>query len=84
MDADIPVRIHAFADAYGMTADQRAQLVPLAVRRTRNSHLTSRAAAEADPVFRRFLDEGVKHRMPRAEQWCAENAAAIARDIERE
>ena len=34
----------------GSTLSQRAQLVPLAVRRTRNSHLTSRAAAEADPV----------------------------------
>jgi hypothetical protein len=31
-----------------------------------------------DPVFRRFWDEGVKDRMPRAQAWWADNAAAIA------
>jgi hypothetical protein len=34
-------------------------------------HLTSRGAAEADPVFRRFWQQGVKDRMPRAEAWLA-------------
>jgi hypothetical protein len=33
VDADIPGRVAAFADAYGMTAQLRANLVPFAVRR---------------------------------------------------
>jgi hypothetical protein len=81
VDADIPLRIRAFADAYGMTRELRQQLVPFAVRRARHAHLSARAAAEADPVFRRFWEEGVKDRMPRAEQWWAENQAAIAQAI---
>lgn len=78
VDADISARVIAFANAYGMTREQRAQIVPLAVRRTHNTHLTMRAAAQVDPVFKRFWDEGVKDRMPRAEQWWAENADEIA------
>lgn len=31
--------------------------------------VTLRAAAEADPVFRRWWEDGVKDRMPRAERW---------------
>jgi hypothetical protein len=81
VDADVPRRIRTFADAYGMTAGQRRQLVPLAVRRTHNSHLTARAAAEVDPVFRRFWEQGVKDRMPRAEQWWSENQLAIAQAV---
>jgi Ser/Thr protein kinase RdoA (MazF antagonist) len=78
VDADIPARVAAFADAYGMTAQQRAELVPFAVKRAHDTHASARAAAEVDPVFRRFWDEGVKDRMPRAEAWWADNAAAIA------
>lgn len=79
--ADVPARVARFADAYGLTRDQRAQLVPVAVQRARNTHLTARAAAEVDPVFRRFWDEGVKDRMPRAEQWWAQNATAVERAL---
>jgi len=52
-----------------MTAGQRALVVPAAMRRARNTELTMQAAAEADPVFRRWWDEGVKDRMPRAQAW---------------
>jgi aminoglycoside phosphotransferase (APT) family kinase protein len=77
VDADIPTRVAAFTDAYGMTAQQRAELVPFAVERAHDTHASARAAAQVDPVFRRFWDEGVKDRMPRAEAWWAENAAAV-------
>jgi hypothetical protein len=52
--ADIPRRAAVFADAYGMTAQQRQDLVPFAIRLAHRYHRTARAAAEADPVFRRF------------------------------
>jgi hypothetical protein len=76
-ETDVAERARAFADAYGMTAAQRAQIVPVAVRRAHNTSLTMRAAAEADPVFRRWWDEGVKDRMPRTEIWLAAEAPHI-------
>ncbi|RSN71993.1 phosphotransferase enzyme family protein [Actinomadura sp. WAC 06369] len=76
-DADIPRRVAVFADAYGMSERQRRDLVPLAGRMVHRFHLTSRAAAEADPVFRRFWHRGVKDRMPRAEAWLAREGPAI-------
>lgn len=77
--ADIPLRVRVFADAYGMTPEQRGQVVGVAVQRAHNVHVSMRAAAAVDPVFRRWWDEGVKDRMPRAEQWLAQEAAAIER-----
>jgi hypothetical protein len=50
-DADIPRRVAVFADAYDMTARQRAELAPLAVEMARRYHINSRASAELDPVF---------------------------------
>nr|WP_225991541.1 phosphotransferase [Actinomadura montaniterrae] len=76
--ADIPHRAAIFADAYGMTVQQRRDLVPLARRMIHRFHLTSRAAAEADPVFRRLWNQGVKDRMPRAEAWITQEGTAIA------
>ena len=83
VDADVPARVAAFADAYGMTGRQRGQLVPLAIQRARNAHLTARAAADADPVFRGFWDSGIKDRMPRAEQWWAEQGESITAVLNR-
>lgn len=51
---DIPRRAAVFADAYGMTGQQRQGLVPLTIRMARRYQLTARAAAGADPVFRRI------------------------------
>ncbi|MGZ4632451.1 MAG: phosphotransferase enzyme family protein [Actinomycetes bacterium] len=76
-DADIAARVKLFADAYGMTAAQRSTVVPVALRGARNAHVTMRAAAAADPVFRRWWDDGVKDRMPRAEAWLADEADRI-------
>ena len=36
-----------------------------------------RAAAEADPVFRRFWDEGAKDEIPRAQAWLQQTGPAI-------
>ncbi len=60
-----------------MTATQRAQIVPVALRRAHNTSLTMKAAAKTDPVFRRWWDEGVKDRLPRAEAWLATEAPGI-------
>ncbi|MPZ72861.1 MAG: phosphotransferase [Nitriliruptorales bacterium] len=77
VDVDIPRRTRLFADAYGLTAEQRREIVPLAVKRASNAHAMMRAAAAADPVFRRWWDEGVKERMPRTERWLGQEGAAI-------
>jgi hypothetical protein len=66
---DIPHRVAVFADAYGMTPQQRAELAPLAVDMARRYHRDSRASAELDPVFRKQWEEGGKDVLPRAEAW---------------
>jgi aminoglycoside phosphotransferase (APT) family kinase protein len=76
-DADVAQRVRLFADAYGMNQSQRLQVVPIAAQRARNSHLTMRAAAQVDLVFKRWWDEGVRDRMPRAEQWIATESERI-------
>jgi Ser/Thr protein kinase RdoA (MazF antagonist) len=77
-DADIPHRVAVFADAYGMTARQRAELAPLAVDMARRYHQESRASARLDPVFRKMWEDGGKDVLPRAEAWVREMAPAIA------
>jgi aminoglycoside phosphotransferase (APT) family kinase protein len=77
-DLDASHRAAVFADAYEMTTQQRTELVPLATRMVHRFHLTARAAANIDPVFRRFWEQGVKNRMPRAEAWLAHAGPAIA------
>ena len=47
-ELDVGRRIRAFADAYGMSAPQRAAVVPVAVQRARNNGITMAAAAAAD------------------------------------
>jgi len=77
-DVDIPHRAAVFADAYGMTARQRAELMPLLVDIARRYHEDSRASAELDPVFRKLWEDGAKDALPRAETWLREAAPAIA------
>ena len=83
-DADIPHRVAVFADAYGMTAQQRAGLMPLAVNMVRRYHGESRASAEVDPVWRKAWEVSgglagtpAKVYLPRAEAWVREAAPAI-------
>jgi aminoglycoside phosphotransferase (APT) family kinase protein len=75
--ADIPHRAAVFADAYGVTAQQRRDLVPLATRVARGFLATARASAELDPVFRRFWEQGAKDELPRAVAWLDQAAPAI-------
>ena len=77
VDADIPARVALFADAYGMTGRQRGALMPLATGMIHNFHRSARAAAVADPVFRRLWDHGVSERMPRAEAWINTHARSV-------
>lgn len=75
---DAARRTAVFADAYGMTARQREDLVPLATRMVHRFGLTARAAADVDPVFRRIWEDGVKDSLPRAGAWLARAGPAIA------
>jgi aminoglycoside phosphotransferase (APT) family kinase protein len=77
VSADIPHRVAVFADAYGMTAQQRVELAPFAVEMARRYHEDSRASAELDPVWRRLWEEGARDRLPRAEAWLGAAAPAI-------
>jgi Phosphotransferase enzyme family len=74
---DVPERVRAFADAYGMGPDQRAQIVAVALRRAHNVPLTMHAAAQVDPVFRRWWDAGLEVRLRRAQDWLAAEAPRL-------
>jgi Ser/Thr protein kinase RdoA (MazF antagonist) len=80
-DADIPRRAAVFADAYGMSAEQRRDLVPLAHRMIHRFHLSIRAAAEEDPVFRALWEANGKDRLPRAETWIEREGPAITAQL---
>lgn len=81
VDADAARRIRVFADAYGMDRGQRAAIVPTAALRAVNATLTMRAAAEVDPVFRRWWNEGTGERLPRAERWITTNADDVQEQV---
>lgn len=80
-DADVPRRVRLFADGYGLSPDQRAAVVGVAVQRARNLQVTMRAAADVDPVFSRWWDDRLKDRLPRAEQWLAEESERLEREL---
>ncbi|MCW2932157.1 MAG: hypothetical protein JWM19_3119 [Actinomycetia bacterium] len=44
-------------------------------------HLSARAVADVDPVFRRFWEQGAKDELPRAEAWLEQAAPAITRRL---
>jgi len=77
-DADIPHRVAVFADAYGMSARQRAELAPLAVDIARRYREDSRASAELDPMWRKVWEDGNNETLARAEVWVREMAPVIA------
>lgn len=68
-DVDVASRLRVLADAYGMTGAQRRDVVPTAVRMASNAVLGMRAAAEADPVFLRWWQEGLVDSLPRRVAW---------------
>jgi Ser/Thr protein kinase RdoA (MazF antagonist) len=81
-DVDVPRRVALFADAYGMTEQQRRLFVPTAIFVARRYHQTARAAAEADPVFRRLWEQGARDELPRAEAWLEQAGPDIANLID--
>jgi hypothetical protein len=76
-DADVPARVRILADAYGMTAEQRALVVPTAVQRAANSLPAMRAAAEADAVFRSWWEGGLDQKLLRGQKWLDIESARI-------
>ena len=76
-DVDVPARVRLFVDAYGLGAADREALVPLALRRAERSIVVMRAAADADPVYRRMWDETGDGRLHRALPWLLGAAPAI-------
>jgi hypothetical protein len=82
-DADVPARVRILADAYGMTSEQRALVVPTALQRAANAMPAMRAAAEADPVFRSWWDGGLQGKLLRAQSWLAESAGHIDEELRR-
>jgi Phosphotransferase enzyme family len=82
-DADIARRVRLFADAYGMNHDQRRQVMPLATQSARNSYVTMRAAADIDPVFKRWWNDDVQHRIPRAIEWLISESDTITASLTR-
>jgi hypothetical protein len=84
VDLDIPERVAVFVDTYGLDIGQRQALVPLMRERAQRSHVWARAAAESDPLFRQFWENGNKYRMPRAEQWIEREGPEINRQVTQE
>jgi Ser/Thr protein kinase RdoA (MazF antagonist) len=80
-DADVPHRVAVFADAYGMSARQRAELVPVAIDMVHRYHEGSRRSAELDPLFRGYWKDGARIYLPRAEAWLREAAPAITASL---
>jgi hypothetical protein len=66
----------------GMTEQQRRLFVPTAIFVARRYHQSARAAAEADPVFRRLWEQGARDELPRAEAWLEQVGPAIAKLID--
>ncbi len=76
-DLDAGHRLRVFADAYGMSAAQRAEVVPVACQRARNTGVTMAAAAAADPTFNRWWTGGLGERTARSEQWITGYAGSL-------
>ncbi|MCL3861783.1 aminoglycoside phosphotransferase family protein [Actinotalea sp. K2] len=77
-EVDVAARVRVAVDAYGLTPDQRAQVVPVAVARARNSVHTMRAAAEADPVFRAWWESGTAEKVTRTRDWVTAQSPRLA------
>lgn len=81
-DLDVPGRVALFANAYGMDERLRHLFMPVAVFVANRYHQSARAAAEADPVFRRLWEEGARDELPRAEAWLEQAGPMIASRLE--
>jgi hypothetical protein len=76
--ADVLHRGAVFADAYGMSAELRRELVPMAQRMAHRFYVNTRAAAERDPVYRRDVWESrARDIWLRIEAWLKDEGPAI-------
>lgn len=83
VDVDVVPRVLAAVEAYGLTPAQRAQLVPVAVRRSRNAVRAMKAAADVDPVFRNWWETGTAEVVVRTRDWLAAEAPRLAAALTR-
>lgn len=77
-DVDVVPRVVAAVEAYGLTPEQRALVVPVAVTRSRNVVRAMQAAAGLDPVFRRWWETGTAEEVVRSRDWVAAQAPRLA------
>jgi hypothetical protein len=82
-DANVPARVRIVADAYGLTQEQRALVVPTALQRAANSLPAMHAAAQADAVFRSWWEGGLEQKLLRAQEWLGDEAAHIDAALQR-
>lgn len=75
---DAAERAAVFADAYGMSGEQRAALAPVATAMVRRFQDNMARAARVDSVGRRLWDGGFKDQLPRAEAWLVREGPRIA------
>ncbi len=77
---DVPARLRALADGYGLTAAQRAGLPGIIEQATQRCRefVTARLAAGDELYLRIWRERGGWERWDRLEKWLAENRAAHA------
>jgi hypothetical protein len=77
-DVDVPRRCRQFADAYGLSGDDRAKVVEVAAMRLRRGwHLMKQRAEMDGGGWLRMWNEGVGDSIRRAQAWLDHHGAAI-------
>ncbi len=74
VNLDAATRTRVLVDAYGLDAESRALVVPVARWRVEANLVGMKAAAQVDPLFRRWWDEGLGERLLRTRDWLATEA----------
>lgn len=77
--ADVPARLRLFVDAYGLTADERDQILDLAERAFARTWYRMRANAEhRGGGWARMWSEGVGDKIVRRQRWLERDREALA------
>jgi hypothetical protein len=80
---DVPRRCGLIADAYGMSAEDRGQLVDVAVLQNRRArHLMKHRAESMGGGWRRMWDEGVGDKIQRRQTWLENNASVLNKALQ--
>jgi Ser/Thr protein kinase RdoA (MazF antagonist) len=81
-DANAAARAAIFCDAYGLGADQRSRLVPVALAWVQRSRITIAERARArGGAWARMLDEGVSEIFLRGAEWLERNRSEIEKRL---